>query len=110
MKNPNSGESAELLQRRKEASYERMRVELLNSVELLMKDFDMTWDDLANKLKWPWNRHKDPSRFLSGEEVKQVIVDEGYYPLTLETLNEITHIFSTEPYIIFRPRLPWTKS
>lgn len=105
MTNPNRNTSEDVLRRLKEASYERMRVELKCSVELLMKDFDMTWDDVANKLKWPWL-----TRFLSGEEVKEVIIGERKYPWTLETLNEIAHIFSCEPYIIFRPREPWTKT
>ena len=110
MINPNRETSEYVLRRLKEASYERMRVELKCSIELLMKDFDMDWDDLAGNLKWPWNRHHTSIRFLSGEEVKRVIIDEGYYPLTLDTLNEIAHIFSTELYIIFRPREPWTKT
>ncbi|KKK65887.1 hypothetical protein LCGC14_2969590, partial [marine sediment metagenome] len=57
MINPNRSTSESVLRRLKEASYERMRVELKCSIELKMKDFDMTWDDLAEKLKWPWNRH-----------------------------------------------------
>ena len=110
MINPNRSTSEDVLRRLKQASYERMRVELKCSIELLLKDFEMSWDDLADKLKWPWNRHHSSIRFLSGEEVKQVIIDEGFYPLTLDTLNEIAHIFSAEPYIIFRPRLPWIKT
>ena len=110
MVNPNRDTSEDVLRRLKEASYERMRVELKCSIELKMKDFKMTWDDLADKLKWPWNRHHAPIRFLSGEEIKRVIVDEGFYPLDLVTLNAIAHVFSCEPYIIFRPREPWTQT
>lgn len=104
MKNPNSGESVEVLQRRKKGSYERMRVELLNSVELLLKDFDMTWDDLGRLLGM---KDKEVRGFTRAEIIKYKIV-QG--PLTINDLNTLTHIFSCEPYIIFRPRLPWTKS
>ena len=107
MKNPNHGESAEVLQRRKEASYERMRVELLCSVGLLLEDFDMTWDDLGRLLGMTY-LEPHPSKTMSrAEKIKEKIIQGS---LTLANLNELTHIFSCEPYIIFRPRLPWTKS
>ena len=98
MKNPNRGASKDLLQRYMEASYERMRVELKCSVELLLKDFDMTWDDIAESLDCG----------LLGPEVKKMVIDNPQ--LNLVDLNDIAHIFSCEPYIIFRPRLPWIKS
>lgn len=92
MINPNQNTSEDVLRRLREASYERMRVELKCSIELLLKDFDMDWDDL---------------RFLwAGHAKYKVIAGE----LTLEQLNEIAHIFSTEIYIIFRPRNPWVQT
>ncbi len=103
MKNPNHGESVEVLQRRKEASYERMRVELLYSVELLLKDFDMTWDDLGELLGFGPSAEGDTRE----DRVKWHILQSGLF---LSELNSLAHVFSCEPYIIFRPRLPWTKS
>ncbi len=100
MINPNRATSEEVLRRLKEASYERMRVELKCSVELLMKDFDMTWDDLILLLG-------NGKILKDGDRVRQAIIGGG---LTLRQLNEITHLFSCEPYIIFRPRSPWTKT
>ncbi|KKN18108.1 hypothetical protein LCGC14_0959150 [marine sediment metagenome] len=104
MKNPNRGASKDLLQRYKEASYERMRVELKCSVELLMRDFDMTWDDLGRLLGMSFA----PSRGMSrADKIKWKVVDGR---MTLSDLNTLAHLFSCEPYIIFRPRLPWIKS
>ena len=97
MVNPNQTTSEDVLRRLKEASYERMRIELKCSIELLMKDFDMTWDDLAELLK---SEH-------TGISLKKYV---GTAPLPLEELNLLAHIFSCEPYIIFRPREPWTKT
>ena len=98
MINPNRATSEDVLRRLKEASYERMRVELKCTIELLMKDFDMTWDDVAEKLE----------RGTFGHEVKEILI--GHPKLNLADLNDIAHIFSCEPYIIFRPREPWTKT
>ncbi len=91
--NPNQEASEDVLRRLKEASEERMRVELKCSVELLLKDFDMTWDDLGR---------------LLGTTTPKMDIIQGN--LNLLDLNNLAHIFSTEPYIIFRPRLPWIKS
>ena len=103
MKNPNRGASKDLLQRYKEASYERMRVELKCSVELLMQDFDITWDDLACMMGMnTWCHEK-----LRAAVLKQKIIQGE---LSLNDLNTLAHLFSAEPYIIFRPRLPWIKS
>ena len=105
MINPNRQTSEEVLRRLKVASYERVRVELKNSVELLMKDFDMTWDDLGQLLgeetRTPGN---GPSR---AERTKWSVV-QGQ--ITLVELNALAYLFSTEPYIIFRPREPWTQT
>ena len=103
MINPNRNNSEDVLRRLKDASYERMRVEIKNSIELLMKDFDMTWDDIARLLGMP--------KYYLGEHradrlKERLIVGQ----VTLNDLNAMAHIFSTEPYIIFRPRNPWTKT
>ena len=102
MINPNRDTSEDVLRRLKEASYERMRVELKYSIELLMRDFEMDWDDLGRLLgeetRTPGN---GPSR---ADRAKWRIVSGQ---ITLVELNALAHIFSTEPYLIFRPRLPW---
>lgn len=104
MINPNRATSEDVLRRLKEASYERMRVELKCSVELKMKEFDMTWDDIGRLL----GEKCSPKRGLYGAEVIKHKIVSG--SLTLNDLNTITHIFSCEPYVIFRPRTPWTKT
>ena len=105
MINPNRASSEDVLRRLKEASYERMRVELKCSIELLLKDFDMTWDDIGYALgmqECAWIGASSRA-----ERAKLRIVQGS---LTLNDLNTLAHIFSTEPYIIFRPRSPWTKT
>jgi len=104
MRNPNRGSSKEVLRRLKEASYERMRVELKCSVELLMKDFGFTWDDIGRLLQVIDNPRSKRTR---AEIVRHRII-EGQ--VTLKDLNTLAHLFSCEPYILFRPRLPWTKT
>ena len=100
MINPNQNTSEEVLRRLKEASYERMRVELKCSIELQMKDFDMTWDDLGRL----WGMEETVRR---AKRAKHKVIQGS---LTLNELNTLAHIFSCEPYIIFRPRMPWTKT
>jgi len=95
MINPNRDASEDVLRRLKEGSYERMRVELKCSVEAKMKDFDMTWEDIGCAL----DLNEDTARWR---------VMKGL--LSLDALNTIAHIFSCEPYIIFRPRDPWIKT
>lgn len=104
MKNPNKNTSEDVLRRLKEASYERMRVELKCSVELLMKDFDMTWDDIGQLL----GMMVSPIYLRPRAEKAKWKIIQG--SLTLNDLNTLAHLFSCEPYIIFRPRLPWTKT
>ena len=104
MINPNQNTSEDTLRRLKEASYERMRVELKCSTELLMKDFNMTWDDLGKLLKVKGNIACGRTR---ANIIKHRVV-QGQ--VTLNDLNTLAHIFSTEPYIIFRPREPWVKT
>ena len=101
MINPNQNTSEDVLRRLKEASYERMRVELKCSVELKMKEFDMTWDDLARKLSLA------VGYTVAKHEAKNMVIMDSELDLT--ELNALAHIFSTEPYIIFRPREPWVK-
>ncbi len=101
MINPNQNTSEDVLRRLKDASYERMRVELKCSVGLKMRDFDMTWDDLGRLLELldhPLARSVRAKNLVTWGE------------LSLEALNNLAHIFSCEPYIIFRPRMPWTKT
>ncbi len=81
----------------KEASYKRFRIELFNAVEKLLEDFEMTWDDLAEKLDWG----------VKGVEMKGWI---GVDYLDLRELNENAHRFSAGPYMIFRPRKPWIQT
>lgn len=95
MTNPNRATSEDVLRRLKEASYERLRVQLKCTIELKMKEFNMTWDDIANQLSRPLD---------DGLEVKKDTLSGN---LSLWELNSLAHIFSCEPYIIFRPREPW---
>jgi len=104
MINPDQNTSEEVLRRLREASYERMRVELKCSVELLMKDFDMDWDELGRLLGMKQKTWQGRTR---AEVVKHKIIQGS---LTLDDLNLLAHIFSCEPYIIFRPREPWVKT
>ena len=106
MINPNRATSEEVLRRLKEASYERMRVELKCSIELLMRGFDMDWDDLGRLLGMK-KKFFGP-RLLSRAEIMRERVVQGQ--ITLNDLNTLAHIFSTEPYIIFRPRNPWVST
>ncbi len=105
MIDPNRDTSEDVLRRLKEASYERMRVELKCSVELLLKDFDMTWDDLGEALGFNPTGETDPN--TRADRVKWHILQSGLF---LNELNILAHVFSCEPYIIFRPRMPWTKT
>ena len=105
MINPNRATSEEVLRRLREASYERMRVELLNSLELKMRDFSMSWDDLGHLLGWEPTGETDIE--TRADRVRNYVIQGGLF---LSELNELAHIFSCEPYIIFRPREPWTKT
>ena len=98
MTNPNQGTSEDVLRRLKEASYERIRVELKCSIELKMKDFDMNWNDLG-QIDW--------LRLFNPGNIKEAVIQGE---ITLSQLNDLAHIFSCEPYIIFRPREPWVKT
>jgi len=96
MINPNRDITEETLRRLSDASYERFRVQLLESLSLLMHDFEMSWSDLAKLL--PVKR--------TGSELRKYV---GEHDLTIKELNAIAHVFSTEPYILFRARFPWTQ-
>ena len=100
MINPNHNTSEDVLRRLKEASYERMRVELKCSVELKLKEFGMSWDELGDLMgigRCESRGHQMKYKLLMGN-------------MRLRELNKIAHLFSCEPYIIFRPREPWTKT
>jgi len=99
MINPNSGITEETLRRLSDASYERFRIQLIESLSMLMNDFQMTWDDLADKLG---SRCQN-----NGDDLKKII---GYGDVSLADLNAIAHVFSTEPYLIFKARFPWTQT
>ena len=105
MLNPNKGSTDEVLVRLKEASQERMRAELLVSVRLKMKDFDMSWNDLGKLLG---EEERTPGNGPSVVDRAKWKIVQGQ--ITLKELNALTHIFSCEPYIIFRPREPWTRT
>ena len=94
MVDPNQGTSQETLDRLREESYERTRLQILQAVEQQLTDYGMTWDDLAEKLKWP-----------SGQGFKGFVGDGQ--DLNIASLNEIAAVFSAEVYVIFRPRFPW---
>ena len=93
----NRGATEETLRRLQAESYERFRLELFKSVEQLLADFEMTWDDLAHKI----------NKNMSGTEVK-FYVGGDIHDIDVRMINEIAAVFSAEPYIIFKPRLPWT--
>lgn len=107
----NKGCTEETLRRFKDASYERFRIELIKAIEQLLVDFEMDWDDLAEKLQW---RVQDGSIFtaafgpnMTGDQVRQHIGGCSIVPSDIGELNDIAHVFSMEPYILFRPRLPY---
>ena len=105
MINPNRATSEEVLRRLKAASYERMRVELKCSIELLLKDFGMTWDDLGELHGFGPTGETDIE--TRADRIKNHVIQGGIF---LEELNALAHTFSCEPYIIFRPREPWVKT
>jgi hypothetical protein len=90
---PNKGVSRSVLDRLKEESYERTRLQVFEAVQNQLADFRMTWDDLGKKMGW------------NGKWLREVV--GGGNELTLFELNQIAHAFSAEVYVIFRPRYPW---
>ena len=107
MINPNKDTSDDVLRRLKEGSYERMRVELKESVEAKLKDYDMTWDDLGRLLGMKERKKVTVMGFTRADRIKHRIIQGR---LTLNDLNTLAHVFSCEPYLLFRPRSPWTKT
>lgn len=99
----NKGVTEDTLRRLKEASYERFRIELIKSIEHLLVEFEMDWDDAAEKLQWVDLEGKP----ISGDAVR---LEMGTIPITVKEINDIAHLFSMEPYILFRPRFPYTQS
>lgn len=106
----NQGINKDSLRKLTDASYERFRIQVFTAIVMLLADFEMSWDDLANKLQWKWNSHRMPIRYFTGSEVKKALGDNGYKDIDLEILNEVASVFSTEPYIIFKPRFPYTQT
>jgi len=102
MIDPNRGASADVLAQHKAQSYERFRLELFEAIKSLLKDFDMTWDDLAMQVLFP-----NGTRYMTGVELRQRV---GSEEIGLSEVNAIAHVFSAEPQVIFRPRAPWTDS
>jgi hypothetical protein len=97
MIDPTKGASEETLRRLRDESYERFRLQLFKSFEQLLADFEMTWDDLARV-----------SGYGTGDFFKNALGTQN--SLTLFDLNTLAAIFSAEPYVVFRPRFPWTQS
>lgn len=105
MINPNRETSEDVLRRFKEGSYERMRIELKNTVEAKLEDFDMSWDELGQMLEFGPTGETDIE--TRADRVRSHVIQGGIF---LSELNAIAHAFSCEPYIIFRPRQPWIKT
>ena len=97
MINPHKGESDLVLRRLKKGSEERFRIQLFEAIRMLLDDFDMTWKELAAKV----------SIRTGGDTLRAYV---GHHDLDIVELNEIAHVFSAEPYIIFRPRKPYTQT
>jgi hypothetical protein len=97
----NKGLSEEFQIEIQNLAYERVRAEIVTAVTKLMREFEMGWEDLA-RLAFPAG---DPS--LRGECIRETL---HCGTITIEFLNRIAAAFSAEPYIIFRPRFPWTQS
>lgn len=98
MINANRNASAEVLQQHKELSYERFRTQFAEAVEQKLIDFEMTWDDLAEKLQY---------KGTNGDYIKNMVRTGG---LVSEVMNDLAHIFSCEVYVILRPRKPWIQT
>ena len=96
----NKGVSTEMLELLRQESYERMCTQIKTTIEQKLIDFQMTWDDLAERLQW----EDDGGDIANGQQVKYFWEAEER---TLVELNDIAHVFSAEVYVIFRPRYPW---
>ena len=94
---PNRDTSEDVLVRLKQGSYERFHLQLINDIDQLLSEFEMSWDDLAERLTLK----------RTGIELKKYL---GGCPLSMEELNSVAAIFSAEPYILFRPRFPWIQN
>jgi hypothetical protein len=99
MIDPNRGASEEVLKRLRDESYERLRINLFEAVKKLLDEHEMTWDDLADKLKWYVGGFV--GRYMTGDEVRYRM---GFGRIRTDELNQIAHCFSAEIYFIFRPR------
>jgi len=99
MIDPTRDTTPETLRRLQDASFERFHRSLMDAIEQMLIDFEMTWEDLTKKA----NLRRGGEGVLS---LKEYV---GKSPLTMEELNAIAAAFSAEPYILFRPRFPWTQ-
>ena len=105
MIDPNEGISSSVLRMMCEASFEQYKANLMIAIEQLLYDFQMTWDDLAEKLR---EQGREWANGMEGTDVKQVVAGAHHTGgMDDEKLNDIGMVFSTVPYVIFRPREPW---
>jgi len=66
----------------------------------------MSWKDLADKIEGSYKSF--PTLMAkTGDELRRYV---GNHSLSIIEINEIAHVFSAEPYIIFRPRKPYTQT
>jgi hypothetical protein len=96
MIDPNKGVSAEILERLRAESEERMCAQVRSAIEMKITDYKMTWDDLAESL--------DCAHLPIDGVVLRSKIDGG---LKLSDLNEIASALSAEVYVILRPRYPF---
>lgn len=106
MINANKSTTPETLRRLKEGSEERFRIQLFEAVTMSLDTFEMTWQDLADKIKRTYKSFPTLMA-VTGDELRRYV---GNHALNVIEINEIAHIFSAEPYIIFRPRKPYTQT
>lgn len=110
MIDPTKGVPPHLVEQASEESYERFRMQLLETIETLLRDFEMTWDDLAAKTRESSYTQPGGGAFMpyaSGGDLRAFI--GGGNDLCISQINDVFSWFSMEPYILARPRYPWIK-
>jgi hypothetical protein len=100
MIDPNKSVSPEVASECRVLAYERFRIDLLNTVEAHLIQFDMSWEQFRELLR----RQCGWTSISTGGSLKKEI---GSKNLTLSDLNDIMSVFSTEAHLIFKPRFPW---
>jgi len=90
---PELAESAMMTRLRRQASYERCRVQVAESLRLLMKDLKLTDRDMAMKMGMPV------------QQVREMISSDD---LTISQLSRLADVMSHDVYFLLRPRKPWT--